>query len=533
MNMSRNSLPSEVRGIFFRKMKFCRIGAWLAFIAFICPVRAQQPEGGGAPRFSPDFGINLPEISPSQTTLYFADAIKSALGWGDPGDPRSRVGKIPVDERGWPKEDAGIVVHEGVKGIGGVYKLSFQGKADVKGFEGVEVKNLTRDESTGVTTADVVVPEDATTLMLSFTGTEEGVRDVKLMRPMEAEGIFTKEFLKMIEPYSLLRFTAMMGTDGSTWSEWNQRRLPEDAIWTGQVPLEVIIELCNLTGKDPWVSVPHNAGPELVRNMAKMLKAKLSDDRTVYAELSNELWNPALGQARDYAELARKLEPQRSKDPVLNYVRYLAERVILVMLIWEEEFEDQASRLVRVLAGHFANPWMTEQMIEWFDTDTYVDAYAVAPYFGESAGQIAEAKATLEGGLDGLFASLEKELSGRHRDLLLKSAEIAEDNSMYLIAYAGGQHLVASPAAPSREKLAEMFIQANRDPRMQDLYRKHLRLWNEASGGNVYALYDLCGAFTDKGCWGLQEWMGQPESETPKRRAVMEELKAAETKSAP
>ena len=100
----------------------------------------------------------------------------------------------------------------------------------------------------------------------------------------------------------------------------------------------------------------------------------------------------------------------------------------------------------------------------------------------------------------------------------------AKKRDLMLIAYEGGQHLVGNEGAENNVRLTELLIEANRDPRMRVLYKRHLRDW-KAAGGNLYTMYNSMGAHTKFGSWGLLENESQEPSEAPKYQGVLEFIK--------
>lgn len=59
----------------------------------------------------------------------------------------------------------------------------------------------------------------------------------------------------------------------------------------GGAALEHIVQLCNMVGAAPWISVPYIAGedPGTLRAMAALLRDRLRPDVPVYVEYSNEV----------------------------------------------------------------------------------------------------------------------------------------------------------------------------------------------------------------------------------------------------
>ena len=52
--------------------------------------------------------------------------------------------------------------------------------------------------------------------------------------------------------------------------------------------MEHLLLLANLLGADPWLSIPHTASDDYVRQFAELSLATLRSDVTVYVEHSNE-----------------------------------------------------------------------------------------------------------------------------------------------------------------------------------------------------------------------------------------------------
>ena len=65
----------------------------------------------------------------------------------------------------------------------------------------------------------------------------------------------------------------------------------------------------------------------------------------------------------------------------------------------------------------------------------------------------------------------------------------------------------------------ELEKQVQRDPRMQDIYTQFLTAWRSRVGDGL-TLFALDALINEYGGWGLSEYVGQPLSQTPKRRAV-------------
>ena len=101
---------------------------------------------------------------------------------------------------------------------------------------------------------------------------------------------------------------------------------------------------------------------------------------------------------------------------------------------------------------------------------------------------------------------------------LQQTVAVADQHQLDLIAYEGGQHLVGHGGVENNEAIMELFIAANRDPRMETIYRTYLDGWR-AQGGELFAHFSLAGAYSKWGNWGALEYINQPGS--PKYNALL------------
>lgn len=90
-----------------------------------------------------------------------------------------------------------------------------------------------------------------------------------------------------------------MLTNGSPIQTWEDRPRMEDATWTSWgVPAEVMIDLSNQIGADPWFTMPHMADDAYVSNFATLVRDRLHPRLKAYVEYSNEVWNFIFPQAQ-------------------------------------------------------------------------------------------------------------------------------------------------------------------------------------------------------------------------------------------
>lgn len=286
----------------------------------------------------------------------------------------------------------------------------------------------------------------------------------------------------------------------------------------GGVPVETMVALANLTGKDPWFNMPHKADDDYVERFAVYVRDHLRPNLHAYVEYSNEIWNDQFGQAA-YAREQGKAAGLAGNDFEAQ-LRFQARRSVQIFKIWEKVFGG-TSRLVRVISSQSVNDWASRTLLEFEDTARHTDALAIAPYFGGYLGTEEEAGRTRALTLDGLFA----ELKGRAVPEILagvrKQAQVARELGVLLIAYEGGQSLVGVGPPVDDPRVNGLFDAANRDPRMRGVYLDYLAGW-KAAGGTLFMHFVNCTAPGKWGRWGALEYLTQPIATAPKRQALEE-----------
>ena len=221
-------------------------------------------------------GVNTDRLeyySPACPTI---DAIKTSQKFGsvrNVGD-----GSAPVDADGWPTSDFGVIVAADVPGLEGLYKLSCEGRAKIAGtFGRTAVQNVKFDGK--LTTADVRF-RGGGAMALVFTATQNGVRNLKLLRPGYAsdDAVFTDAYLKSKAPFGGVRLMNWTSTNNSTVARWEDRCKPTDAQWSVKGgPWEPWLDYARKHAKDLWLCIPHQADDEYVRQLAILCRERLGD----------------------------------------------------------------------------------------------------------------------------------------------------------------------------------------------------------------------------------------------------------------
>lgn len=479
-----------------------------------------EPRGGRVVPSALEMGMNLAPVVDYGTNLPFVDVFKSSRKWIE------KSGPITYDATGYPRLRPGqsvdaLMVRE-IDGHYpfGEYVVTYEGTGDVEMNQFDVIGVVGREPGK----LDVLVSPANGGLLLQLRKSNEDdpVRNIHVWMPgFEAgEATFNPAFVDRLRGYPVIRFMEWQRTNASPTVEWADRPRVEDARYSTDkgVPLEVMVDLANELGADPWFTIPHRASDGYVREFAKQVRGRLQPSRKVYVEYTNEIWNSMFKQA-SYAQ-EKGIAAGLSDDKFLAQLRYYSQRTVEVMKIFEEVFGG-TDRLVRVAGSQAATPWVTEKILEWKDAHEHLDALGIAPYFGGSFGKPDTVPEVSTWPTTKLLDALQVEIDGKNKEMIGQQAEVAKKFGVELVAYEGGQHLVGYGGAENDILLTDLFISANRNPRMYDLYKRHLRHWKTQGGGLFVAFNDI-GSPSKWGSWGAREYLDQPLAEAPKERALVE-----------
>jgi len=382
----------------------------------------------------------------------------------------------------------------------------------------------------------------------------------------EAGEIFNPDWMALISDAENLRFMDWMATNDSDQVTWSDRPRLEDYSWSPRgAPLEVMLALANLTGAEPWFTLPHGADDDYMRRFAEMVRDRLRPDLRVWAEYSNEVWNWMFGQADWANQRARARWGERGDGA---WVQYYALRATAMMRLWDDVFADQPERLVRVLTVQTGWHGLEQYILHaplWQEEDPanrppyeHFDAYAVTGYFNSElhadarqpmlddwlARSLAQAGADAQAlppddreayvvahrfdlalelaGQELLDGSISGEPAGSVRDLLDATlayhARVAAGHGLTMVMYEGGTHVTVPHARHGDSDLVEFIMALNHSPQMADLYRVLIEGWGTLTPAPFNAFVDV-GAPTLWGSWGALRHI---DDDNPRWRALME-----------
>ncbi len=477
---------------------------------------------GSGSAAAPPVGVNLEPVSYFARQWAFVDIVKS----GNPWFSQPVQGGVWADDRplsltagGCPASLAPgqaaamyLCANDGHYPAGeyaclyaGSGTLEFLFDASVLDRQPGRVRFLATPESGGIL------------VRITQTDPANPLRDIRIV-PTAFEDSYLQQpfhplFLQRLAPFKVLRFMDWQRTNLTKLSHWADRPTPADLIQStdGGVAVEYMVDLCNAVGADPWFCIPHLATDDFVRSFATLVKQRLNPDRRAYLEYSNEVWN-------SYFPANAYTESQRIARGLPTSVHYYSERSVEIFRIWEQVFGGRG-RLVRVMASHYHNPWVSEVALAWKNAWLEVDALAVAYYMRDfTSGD--QALVTRTWTVDKLLDEQDRSIP-EEAAWMVPHESLARTYGIQLVAYEGGQGLVQEAFHEFDPVLHALFLAANRHPRMYGSYHRLLDSWRQGGGG-LFMQFAFTSIYDKFGFWGALEWQEQDLSEAHKYRALIE-----------
>ena len=538
----------------------CKIRLFLlssALLLIVLPSSAQTDDLD-----LPALGMNITTPSYYDFMIYFNDVTRHGSDWISHNPEERAVWDderlLPLTTDGYP---ASLEADQAARMIvfldsdiapRGDYTLTWEGSGEISlviDF-GQPILFNNSAEKRQIVNVDPAEKELHLFVVITTTDPADPIRNVHLYLPGTDENSprFTSWFLERLAPFNPIRFTDWNATNGtlSFISTWDERPQMNWASWGAEhsgfigVPYEVQIELANTLGADMWVSVPHLADEEHVRNLAVLIRNNLHEDLRVWVEYSNEAWNPIFPVFDYLLQKAQQVALTEGLEDHYIYHQY-GRQASEMLAVFEQTFAQQPDRLIGVLSGQagyalplqFAVDEATQQA-----TLQFFDVVALAPYFGDTwETSVADLNTLVqefyadelytEEEFDAIFDSLEEGLAllfsgqGEYGEALFGNREIADSIGLPLVTYEGGQHLVAGYFGNDAPDYA--YYAVNAHPRMYDIYQIYLDYWMDF-GGETMTLFHLGGFWNESETFGMMQNPFQPIENAHKYRSALDWL---------
>ena len=353
---------------------------------------------------------------------------------------------------------------------------------------------------------------------------------------------------------------------------WNNIAKVSDASWGGSfktivtkrfgVPLEVTVALANLLQAHPWYTLPFNADNDYIDKYATYLKAHLDKSLKAHIEYTNEFWNGGFWGAQYALTMGYQLGLNMPKMDFRNEdhtarVRFYSKRSVEIFKRFEGIFGG-TTRLVRIISSNHKSHATSSEILSYNHASDNTDVLAVAPYIhgcwtrsrkiGDEDISIAQCSDTdvvptvftEATSLDDVFDVMNStytstaSTTAKQGDtdsvsaithLISNQMTIANKFGVDLYAYEGGQHLKVNfgdttISDAKKSSLQDLFIAANKDARMGDIYTTLLSEWKQR-GGKQFMLFTSPQSFNRFGFFGIKEYINQARDDAPKYDAAM------------
>jgi len=483
-----------------------------------------------APPANAKLGINPAGIADWGTEFPFLDLFKQSRVWLAQGDDADNV-SLSMDSDGWITDlPQGVAVSAILSTVEnrhfpkGEYVVLYEGEGDIT----VPGHRLTSAEP-GRLSVRVDGEDGLFEVVVTKTNPDNYIKHIRVV-PLAYEGTHETErwnpsFLKRWSGVACLRFMDFGTVNNSTKTNWDSRAKPTDATFvTTGVPVEWLVDLANRLDSDAWFCMPHQADDQYISQYAQYVSQHLKAPLRAWVEYSNEVWNGAFDQ-HDYA---------RAQGQALNISEnewdassFYAHRAVQMFKLWEDAFGG-TKRLVRVLAAQMTYTDIAEEILRFKLPNNarvadHADVLAIANYvhfnIAPDDEESPNEQVVVGWTLDQLFNHLNKQVLPDAKSWLVSHKQIADTHGLKLVSYEAGQHLAAFDDATNNEKLTKLFLDANNDPRMGDVYAKSLADWAEV-GGDLICSYASVGEWSKWGSWGLLQY--HDDAPTAKFKATID-----------
>lgn len=461
-------------------------------------------------------GVNLSSVAYHLDSRAFANLlVGSDWEMAGPGKGRGAVPAALLSRQGLPRAmppgatNLWLPVQRSETGPAGVtIRCTWGGTADI-GVEGGATDIQTGDHQLTFHRTNDWAASRSVRLKIVRLSAADPLRDLDCRETtLPRTARFDPRFIDFARQFKILRFMDWQATNTNASVRWTDRAVPGDLSYRkpGGLAVEDMMTLVRETGSDAWFTIPWNADDDYITRFATYVRDTLPANARVHVEMSNEVWNGGFDVNRQ--AIAEGRAAGLSDDPTSAGLYRYAQRSQEAMAIWNRVFAKRPKSLVRVLATMHWSGKAVDRLLDYKDTATHFDAIATAPYFSTDILKLPKPKT-----VDEAFLHLDEAVD-LAIDRAAKHKASARAHGLRYIAYEGGQHIVLYKDPP-------LMAQINRDPRMYGVYKRYLTAW-KARIGDAFVHYAAVQQPGRNGTWGLAEYTGQPVSEAPKLRAVLE-----------
>jgi hypothetical protein len=527
--------PNECSCITPCKYGTCLSGmctCWQGYTGVDCSVVTSSPNDK-----SP-IGMNIGAVEDYNTEWIFVDVMKEARAWIPQNVPNFFLSaqnlwdtETPLNLRSdgypvslQPGQAVGTLMQRDLQlhYPGGIYTCLYDGDGSIVfSFDATIISQRKGVIKLMVTPSAVL--DNGIYMQIIGTNPANPIRNIRVLMPgfeFTADRMpFHPQFLDSLRRYGTFRFMDWALTNSATDVNWNDRTTPTYISQAQKgVSLEYMIMLANWLKVSPWFCIPHTASDQYVTQYATMVQSQLRTDVNVFVEHSNEVWNGMFSQ--------NKYATTKAQQMGINVYQYHSLRTQQIGTIFINAFASNRQRLVIVAGSQLVNPWITQQIMTYANATGVVDAVGVAAYIDcGGLGSSSKAATTALSNVDNIIQACYNALPTLQQQISAQ-VNVTQTYNKAVVTYEAGMGLVEDMAIITGQEtpgLTALFVAANRDARMRDLYNQHLNMFRN-NRLNSYTInhFSSCGLPSKDGSWGLLEYTGQDPKTAPKYLAAQD-----------
>ena len=314
------------------------------------------------------------------------------------------------------------------------------------------------------------------------------------------EDLFRPAFLDKVNDFAALRFMDWFHTNNNPIITWDSRTTTTSYSQadSGGIAYEYAIELCNRSGKSPWINIPAMADSQYIVNMAQLWHDSLDPNLEIFVEYSNEVWNFQFQQTQWIQQGAwypSHWPLNTFFDPNKNFAENQGFMQGRAINIFRDAWGADSSRVKRVLGTQAVNPWISSNVIE--GASRKYDYLSPTWYFGISPNEASafDSATTAQHVIDTCRSTFYANIGNQKAHYAIADST----GGVGVIYYEGGQHISAYGNNNNPAILA--FFDAQVHPDMYNLYDEvldSLRDW----GAELAMCFTLAGRNSQYGSWG-------------------------------
>ncbi len=520
---------------------------------------------------SPSVGINLANINDYNGQGAFLNLMQTARDWGSIDNSYQRnngdqTGILSFDENGWVTsiDDPDVIAYytpimtelagNGASFEAGRYVVRYEGEGTLgidASFGGGPGSAVVVESEPGRMVFDYTPGDGTVRLYVADLSDDPAdyVRNIEVVyepyEPLLDQGeIFAPAFLESLSGFNSIRFMNWMNVNHETGNWYSEGAefhtvdvddilLPDHYTFSRAaldhgiegIPVELMVELANKTGTDPWFTIPFGATNEYIEAFGSYVRDNLEPNLKAYFEYGNEVWNLGFSSTYEAIALGQELFGEDTWNAGQQYYAIDAARMSQILqTLWGDDPDDQ---LITVLSKQTTDnqallDWMMqapnfvalgEDVPEQFAAiaglsphEVGFDALGITSYFHtDFRDNQEEVMAMVPNGTDEEWAAVIDRMINGENGMMERAeiwAAIAEDAGSYglqIVGYEGNQHIGPTDGNTDYQAfLDELFAR----PEMGDVLSLMLETWQSIGGGQMEVFQDV--GISSAGRWGLR-----------------------------